>query len=572
MKAIYFRTILLLFFIAQKPHCTYAQGPAWSWVNAFGTSNMVSDHGDWITSDDSGNIITLGRYGGNVDFNPGSGVANLYSYDGEAFILKLDSAGNYCWVKTLGPLVNITCESIVTDHSGNVYVTGEFRNIVDFDPGGVNYSLASAGGYDMFVLKLTSNGDYVWIKTIEAPDDQYAENLHCDSNNNLLISGFFHGTIDLNPDSAGQYVVTSADYYSFYILKLDSAGNFIWAKASENEAEINSMTVSEDGSEIYVCGVFDHDSCDFDLDSNQVYFLHAGWYSTFICKYGSTGNLIWAKSISDLQYSFIKNDNEGNVYLTGPFDYPVDFDPGPPVFTLTPQERDVFILKLDSLGNFVFAKAIGGVDYDQGSSITVDSYANIYVAGQYEQTCNFNPGGNPVNLTCPGIANAFVLKLTASGDFLWVKSTGGNGTEYITKIILDKSGHLWMTGDSPSTLIVFDPFTFDNPVDSIKGNPHSSFFIAKIDDYTGIDEFNSQNNISIFPNPANQTITLQSKYLPEEISVYDLSGRCIKDFKLSGSLNPGQIEMEISDMPPGLYELQVLSNEFVSTIKLIVAR
>ena len=124
-------------------------------------------------------------------------------------------------------------------------------------------------------------------------------------------------------------------------------------------------------------------------------------------------------------------DAAGNVYTTGYFGGTADFDPGPGTYNLTSAGTyEMFISKLDSSGNFIWAKQMGGnssLDYATGLSITLDAAGNIYSTGPLEGTVDFNPGPGVFTLSAIGVNRtraSFVLKLDADGNFIWAKQTG----------------------------------------------------------------------------------------------------------------------------------------------------
>lgn len=171
-------------------------------------------------------------------------------------------------------------------------------------------------------------------------------------------------------------------------------------------------------------------------------------------------NLKWAKKFggasNDYGYS-IAVDASGNVYNAGFFGGVSDFDPGTGVFNLTSNGSwDIFITKQDSSGNLQWAKGIGASSYDQAYGIALDSSDNVYVTGWFTGTVDFNPSGTVSNLTSSGGFDGFILKLDASGNFVWAKSFGGIDNDVGYGVAVDGQNNVYATGYFSGTAD-FDP-------------------------------------------------------------------------------------------------------------------
>ncbi|MBK8619436.1 MAG: SBBP repeat-containing protein [Anaerolineales bacterium] len=100
-----------------------------------------------------------------------------------------------------------------------------------------------------------------------------------------------------------------------------------------------------------------------------------------------------------------------------------DFDPSPDTAYLTSAgQQDIFISKLDSNGNYVWAKSMGGTDYDYANGISVDSSGNVYTTGTFLNTVDFDPGPNDANLSSVGWNDIFISKLDGSGNYVWARA------------------------------------------------------------------------------------------------------------------------------------------------------
>jgi len=120
--------------------------------------------------------------------------------------------------------------SISIDASGNIYSTGSFSNIADFDPSSAIYNLTSNGKTDIFISKLDANGNFVWAKAIGSSDNDNGNSIKIDNQGNILSCGDFIGSPDFDPNSTTYILNGHTWLVSSYILKMDLNGNFIWAK------------------------------------------------------------------------------------------------------------------------------------------------------------------------------------------------------------------------------------------------------------------------------------------------------------------------------------------------------
>ena len=189
------------------------------WAKKMGGTSSY-DEGYSIALDASGNVFTTGIFQGVADFDPGAGTFNLTSagsYD--IFISKLDAAGNFVWAKQMGGIFGEESFSIALDGSGNVFTTGYFDNIVDFDPGAGTFNLTSVGSTDIFISKLDAAGNFVWAKQMGGTMDDRGQSIALDASGNVYTTGYFNGTADFDP-GAGTFNLTSAGSYDIFVHKM----------------------------------------------------------------------------------------------------------------------------------------------------------------------------------------------------------------------------------------------------------------------------------------------------------------------------------------------------------------
>lgn len=405
------------------------------WAKQFG--NINGGEGLSISADGSGNVYSTGNFSGTVDFDPGPGTYNLNG--GGTYVSKLDALGNFLWAYNF---VDVNGKFSAIDASGNVYTTGYFTGTVDFNAGPGIYNLTSAGGFDIFISKLDAFGNFLWAKQLGGASDDKGISITVDSIGNVYTTGVFWFTADFDP-GPGNYSLSSAGFSDMFISKIDHSGNFLFAKkigdASSTE-EGESITIDGAGN-IYTTGIY-----------NLAPTHQNGREHFFVSKLDASGNLVWKKQFAgiygEVSYS-IAVDFLGNVYTTGNFQGTVDFNPGIDINNLTSVGNvnpDIFILKLDALGNFLWANQIGGVEYDRGNSIVIDFAGNAYVTGFFKGIVDFDPGIGYYNLSSMGSTDIFISHFNTMGNFLWAKQIGGVGADNGNSIALDIVGNVYVTG------------------------------------------------------------------------------------------------------------------------------
>ncbi len=216
-----FSTSLIIFFFSVS--VVKAQIRSLVWAKGFGGS--LSDFSSDIALDAYGNVYSTGTFKGQVDFDPNGGILILNSasptYE-DIFISKLDTNGNLQWAKRIGDTLVERSNSIAVDLSGNIYITGYYKQTVDFDPNaGVVNLISALGTYDFFICKLDSSGSLLWAKSIGSSSDDIANSITLDESGNVYTTGFFEGTVDFDPGN-GVHNLISGVFADAFLLKLDA--------------------------------------------------------------------------------------------------------------------------------------------------------------------------------------------------------------------------------------------------------------------------------------------------------------------------------------------------------------
>ncbi|MEZ4771866.1 MAG: T9SS type A sorting domain-containing protein [Bacteroidia bacterium] len=389
------------------------------WVKNIGGAALSCGAYD-IASDNQNNIYVTGYFGGTVDFDPGAGTSTLTSHGSEdVFLLKLDDSGNFLWANAMGGNKSDIGLSVATDPSGDVFITGYFDGTGDFDPGAGVYNLTSAGFIDIFVQKTDASGNLLWAVSIGGTGFEEGHAMATDGLGNVFVTGYFEKTVDFDP-GAGGFPLTTNGGADVYILKLDPAGSLLWATSFGSGSDDGGLSIATDlHGNVYTTGFF-AGIADFDPGAGTVNLTTKGSIDIFVQKSDPSGNFLWANSTGSTSSDSgegVTTDAEGNMYLVGYFRQTVDFDPGPDTASFTAVgSLDIFVQKLDSAGNLLWVKTLGGTSGEVAEAVAVDMMGNVYVTGHYTETVDFDPGAGTASHTSMGSNDIFILKLGEVAD------------------------------------------------------------------------------------------------------------------------------------------------------------
>jgi gliding motility-associated-like protein len=259
-----------------------------------------------------------------------------------------------------------------------------------------------------------------------------------------------------------------------------------WARSMGGTGDDHAnATAVDNAGNVYTTGYFNN-TADFDPGVGVFNLVSAGTSDVFISKVDASGNFVWARSMGgtslDVAHA-IAVDPSGNVYTTGSFYGTADFDPGTAAFNLTAAgDMDVFISKLDTDGNFVWARSLSGANTEEAYAIAFDDLGYVLTIGYYRATTDFNPGAGTFNLTSDGSFDVFVSKIDADGNFVWAKSMGGYSSDRGYAVVPDASGNVYIAGDfysnSGGSTADFDP---GPGVFNLVANGLHDIFISKLD-------------------------------------------------------------------------------------------
>lgn len=313
-----------------------------------------------------------------------SGVSNIASQgERDAFIVQLDANGQLTWAKPLGGQGNDKGFGLAVDSVGNIYVTGEFFQDIDFDTTQTVDNLFSVGEGDIFVAKWNAQGQWLWSRQIGGSAHESSYGIAVDAQDNVYITG-----------QAGTEVL---------IAKWDTSGRLLWEKRFHgNGGPSSGLSIAADEA-VYLTGYF---SGQLNLDT--ISLTSNSIPTTFIAQLNANGQLIWAKALQGSTDSSnigrrLLVDGQRGLYVAGLFNGSIDFDPDEGVRTRhhTGSFIDVFVSHLDTTGRLLWVQQMAlddenarllkplDANFHLGLSLD-DNNDHLYLSGAFSGTISLD--------------------------------------------------------------------------------------------------------------------------------------------------------------------------------------
>ena len=340
---------------------------------------------------------------------------------GDVWVCKIDTARNLLWEKSYGgSSIEHPYSLVKTPDSGFVFAGYSYS-----DDGDVGLSY---GNNDGWIFKIDSIGNLVWSLVVGGSNSDVVNAIQPTADSGFVFTGYSHSMDGMFTEHVGPE--TSADAY---IGKIDAFGNLLWLKnlgiAYEDRA--NDLVVAENGN-IYICAtklIADGE--------NQEYR---------IIKLDSVGNIIWDYSYGGTEYeepftiALLPNQDlliageagSHNGDVSG--HYPGD-------------NRDLWLVQLDSLGNIVWESAYGGSGADYGTDIEIIDSNNIIITG-----VSTSPNDGDINGHHGGFfySDYWILKIDSIGVIQFSQCYGGSDADIPYAICKKNENSFYIVGRGES--------------------------------------------------------------------------------------------------------------------------
>lgn len=426
------------------------------WSASYGSAS--SQFARDVATDAANNVVVFGYFFDTINL----GGNTLTSAGGrDLFLVKFDQAGNHIWSQRFGDDdEQYGWEVEIDPNNGHIIVAGYFDGTLAFDN---TAPLVGQGNQDIFVARFDASGVHQWSKAFSAPGFSELWSLDVAANGNIVIGGYFTGSVDFGGgalsttafndidgfvavldasgnhqwsnnygdgqdqriygtafDSAGNVVVagrhfgsitfgstvlTASSARDIFVAKLDTTGGTLWASQFGGSGDQLAWDVDVGpGDNIAVVG---YNTGTFNFGGSDL--VSAGGSDLVVAQLDPSGAHTWSKNLGGtgeqpVNGAAVAMDGGGNVLITGDIASGIDFGGG---ILQSAGQADAFVAKYDAAGIHLWSYVYGSPDMEIGRGLTADSLLNVYLVGQHAGTIDFGGGGLPST----GAYDAYVVKL-----------------------------------------------------------------------------------------------------------------------------------------------------------------
>jgi len=544
----------------------YDWGKAWPNIYSLPRSVRMTQAGDiWIGGSGAA------PYPFDIDWDPGAGEYFLESqgfspvgdFPADAFTVALRGDGNFkkAWLYS-----NVTLSRVgaVAPLEGNGVITmGNSEGCsINFGLGGQDFYLCSGSSLTYskpYLLKQDTLGNPIWGHAFQVQEPttiqssgQVYRGLQIDNQGNILMSGSFYGKVDFNPGLDTAFLYSQIDMG--FIAKFASNGEFLWAIPVANSGNSYVITLVLAENEIVVGGVYDN-PLQVTTASGVRNFENRGGQDIFILRLSPNGVIQDAKTFGGPGtdgISSISTEPGNRTTLVGFFETSLSADDGLILEAPTPDNMDIFALRLNGGGTLEWVKRIGGTG-DEGARMVRATDKTYYLAGFYTNDVDFDPGDGEAVLEVSGSAGSFFAHYDSLFNFIGAARLEGTGISTITSLYKLPNQKLVITGAFTDSLDL-DPGLEEDWVHSNDELDYTGMFVCKVNDPVFHFPTHTKSpvvpgKLEIVPNPASVRHVGIKGTTGSQISVYNTLGQVVRRFTMSRSEEVFSME----EMPSGVY-------------------
>lgn len=369
------------------------------WYKSIGSTG--DDNVSEVISDKQNNVYVVGTFTDSL-YVDDQFVLNNHEEGQATFVLKFDNDGELLWSKHFVSDVEVTGKSIEISRDGYLFVGGVFSGFTEFSALSTQ-SFHSVGGNDIFFAKLTlDSGGVLFVETLGSSSDDYLNDMAIDSTNNLILTGEYRDSLDMDP-TTGVFKLYPRGLSDIFSMKLTVNGGFVWAKSFGGLGIESGYKVEVDASNNIIMTGRYSDGAFFD----NLQKSSRGGTDIYLVKLDTNGSIIWLNTYggkaNDLGSTLFLNKT-GVVYLGSEFRDTVDFNISIERKNASYSNggSDIGILVSNQDGTYNNHYSFGGIANDIINSMIVRPNGEIISIGGFGGVIDFEPSSSVINVFSSG--------------------------------------------------------------------------------------------------------------------------------------------------------------------------
>lgn len=464
-------------------------------------------------------------------------------FETDVWILMIDVNSNILWNKTIGGLNTDKLYGLELGSDKNIVFTGVTNSDSSCD-----ISTLTRGSSDFWLCSLDSNGNKIFDNRYGSNSAEFGGRLLSCENKDYLLLGASSGGI------SGDKTTVGLGGRDFWLVRTDSLGNKLWDK-----------TLGGSGDETFATQW----DCSFLSIGNNEYLIggrtnsfQSGTISTngfgqldlWFAKVDSVGSVVWDKrfggNLGDNVTKIIEV-NDGYLLLGAS-----NSKLGGTILDTGIIGYDVWLVKIDTIGNQLWEKRYGGVSNDLGIDIQSAPDGGYWVLAQTNSQIGYDITENSY-----GGNDYWIFKIDSVGNKSWDKRFGGPGNDFASSFIIMQDSSIFICGHAEAGI---------SAVKTDSGKGSEDYWIVHFNYYnntTGINSTSTVNGITVSPNPTQNILNVKGLPMGEyEAILFGIDGRVIKQSLLQGG---DEVRYSLDDASPGMYLLRFNGDKFTATIKVM---
>ncbi|MDZ4679537.1 MAG: T9SS type A sorting domain-containing protein [Saprospiraceae bacterium] len=489
-----------------------------------------------------GSVYAAGTY--NAALNLGG--TTLTNSGGQDFLLlKTTPAGTLDWAVSGGSFLDEESAGVAAHPQGGVVCAGAFWFTAQF---GDLQLEAAQNPKAIFLIRYNSTGQPQWGKVIDGSSLKAAGDLAIAPDGSVYLSGFFQGQLVFGTDTT----LTAHGNTDFFLAKFTADGQFIWALNCGGQEDTRSEALAVDPAtgDVVASGFYDKQA----QFGDQTLVANTSDRDVFVTRFNADGQVLWARragGVHDDNVSDIAIAATGHIYLTGSFIGVMNLADGFSIQSLN-GIPDFYLLRYAPDGTPLLARSMGGALQEQATGIAIHG-ETITISGYFEGSMTIDGFSLTTN---NGQVRAFLAAFDPALQSIHIEALNGAGDALALSLVPDGTGQIWASGSFRQSI------QFGNqPYPAVGG---FDAFLARLNLVTTTDiPVKPELEIFVFPNPANDTCTLQTPWANYEVLLFDAAGRQV----FSGR---NTRELFLGNYPSGTYTLYLRSPKGRAVRKIIV--